>query len=145
MRRITQFLKEYAGPPLRLMEVCGTHTAAIAQTGLKSLLSPQITLVSGPGCPVCVTVTSYIDRLVALSMERTVVTFGDMLRVPGSRMSLNDARSVGGRVQMVYSPMDALRLAEQQKEEQFDLKQLRPFMQCYWNICSVKVLQIYRC
>ncbi len=119
MRQITQFLKEYDGTPLRLMEVCGTHTAAIAQTGLRSLLSPRITLVSGPGCPVCVTVTSYIDRLVELSMEQTVVTFGDMLRVPGSRMSLNDARAVGGHVQMVYSPIDALRLAAKQREERF--------------------------
>lgn len=119
MNQITQFLREYAGPHVRLMEVCGTHTAAIAETGLKSLLSPKIELVSGPGCPVCVTVTSYIDRLVELSMEQTVVTFGDMLRVPGSRMSLDDARAVGGRVQMVYSPMDALRLAAEHREEQF--------------------------
>jgi hydrogenase expression/formation protein HypD len=107
------FLRNYDGEPLRLMEVCGTHTAEISRCGIVSLLSPKIRLISGPGCPVCVTVTSYIDRLVALSMEpnHVVVSFGDLLRVKGSSESLNDAKALGGQVQMVYSPMDVLKLA----------------------------------
>lgn len=113
MDRVRQYLREYDGPPLRLMEVCGTHTAQISRCGLASMLSPKIRLVSGPGCPVCVTVTSYVDRLAELSMRPgvTVVSFGDMLRVRGSRMSLNDAKAAGGSVRMVYSPLDALKLA----------------------------------
>ncbi len=108
-----KYLKDYDGEPVRLMEVCGTHTAEISRCGIVSLLSPKIRLISGPGCPVCVTVTSYIDRLAALSMEpdNIVVSFGDLLRVKGSSKSLNDAKASGGHVQMVYSPMDVLKLA----------------------------------
>lgn len=108
-----KYLAEYDGPSVRLMEVCGTHTAQISHCGIPSMLSPQIQLISGPGCPVCVTVTSYIDRLVALSKapHTVVVTFGDMLRVTGSRESLNDAKAQGGQLRMVYSPTDTLKLA----------------------------------
>lgn len=116
MNSILSFLSAYDGPSLRFMEVCGTHTAAIAQSGIRALLPPGIQLISGPGCPVCVTVTDYIDKLIALSQTHTIVTFGDLLRVPGSQMSLNDARAQGGRVQMVYAPMDALSLAAQHPE-----------------------------
>lgn len=121
MLNVREFLKNYDGDPIRLMEVCGTHTAAIAHSGIASVLSPKIRLISGPGCPVCVTVTSYIDRLVALSMEpdHTVVSFGDLLRVRGSGQSLNDAKAAGGRVRMVYSPMDTLRLAAAEPEKTF--------------------------
>ncbi|WP_444659421.1 hydrogenase formation protein HypD [Caproiciproducens sp. R2] len=113
MTDIQSYLKTYDGPPLRLMEVCGTHTAQISRCGITGILSPAVLMISGPGCPVCVTVTAYIDRLVALSMEpeNVVVTFGDMLRVPGGSRSLNDAKAAGGHVQMVYSPLDALKLA----------------------------------
>lgn len=115
MTDIKAFLKHYDGPALSLMEVCGTHTASISRCGIPSMLSPQIHLISGPGCPVCVTVTAYIDRLIALSLEPgcTVVSFGDMLRVRGSRENLQDARARGGHVTMVYSPMDVLPLAVQ--------------------------------
>ncbi|MCI1956044.1 MAG: hydrogenase formation protein HypD [Oscillospiraceae bacterium] len=114
MTDVRPFLKNYDGPPVRLMEVCGTHTAAISKNGIARMLSPAIRLISGPGCPVCVTVTAYIDRLVELSLRpgTVVLTFGDLMRVPGGRMSLNDAKAAGGNVRMVYSPMDALRLAE---------------------------------
>lgn len=83
MTEYQTYLKNYDGPPVRLMEVCGTHTAEISRCGIVSVLSPKIRLISGPGCPVCVTVTSYIDRLVTLSMEprHVVVSFGDLLRV----------------------------------------------------------------
>jgi hydrogenase expression/formation protein HypD len=110
----TTFLKNYDGPRLSIMEVCGTHTAAIFKTGVRSLLSPKIRLVSGPGCPVCVTPAAYIDRCVALSKTEShvVMSFGDMLKVPGTRGSLADARSEGGRAEMMYSPFEALTRAK---------------------------------
>ncbi len=105
-------LKKYDGKPLRLMEVCGSHTAAIARSGIRSVISPKIKLISGPGCPVCVTASSYIDRLMSLAMEgKTIVTFGDMLRVPGSKGSLYEAKGRGADVRMVYSPFDIIDLA----------------------------------
>lgn len=109
-----KYLQEYNGKPLNLMEVCGSHTAAISKYGVRDILSEQINLISGPGCPVCVTPTAYIDRLIELAMEDkcTVVTFGDLMRVPGSVRSLGQARSQGAKVTMVYSPMDTLKLAE---------------------------------
>jgi hydrogenase expression/formation protein HypD len=112
--RAAAFLKNYDGPRLSIMEVCGTHTAAIFRTGVRSLLSPKIRLVSGPGCPVCVTPAAYIDRCVALSKsERCVVmSFGDMLKVTGTRGSLADARGEGGRVEMMYAPFEALARAK---------------------------------
>lgn len=115
MKDYRTFLKEYDGPPIRIMEVCGTHTAAIAHSGIVSLISSRIQLISGPGCPVCVTVTEYIDRLIELSLtpDTVVVTFGDMIRVPGSRQSLQDVRSEGGQVRMVYSPLDMIGLARE--------------------------------
>ncbi len=111
---IKTFLREYQGPPLRLMEVCGTHTAEISRSGIPGMLSSRIHLIPGPGCPVCVTVTDYIDRLFDLSLapDYVVVTFGDLLRVPGSKGCLNDAKAQGGHVQMVYSPLDVLSLAK---------------------------------
>src|SRR5574344_1003161 len=101
-------LKEYDGPTIKLMEVCGSHTAAIAKYGIRTMISPKIQLVSGPGCPVCVTPSSYIDRLIELACttDVCVVTFGDLLRVPGSKKSLSDAKPDSAKVKMVYSPMD---------------------------------------
>lgn len=118
---IQAFLREYDGPPLRIMEVCGTHTERIARLGIPSLLSSKLHLISGPGCPVCVTVTSYIDRLIELAMmpRTTVVTFGDLMRVPGSRFSLNEARGQGASVRYVYSPLDLVRLAESEPDRAF--------------------------
>jgi len=116
-----KYLKEYDGPAVRIMEVCGTHTASIAHNGIVSLLSPKIELISGPGCPVCVTVTEYIDRLIELSLTpgMAVATFGDMIRVTGSQRSLQDARSDGAEFRMVYSPMDTIRLAEAEPDRTF--------------------------
>ena len=103
------------------MEVCGSHTAAIAGNGISSLLSDRICLVSGPGCPVCVTPSSYIDRLIELCLTPgiCVVTFGDLIRVPGSSMSLQQASGMGGRVKMVYSPMDVFPLAQKDPHTTF--------------------------
>lgn len=104
--------------PVRFMEVCGTHTMAIAQFGLKSLLPPQIRLVSGPGCPVCVTPVGYLDQAVCLAANPTnlLTTFGDLMRVPGSCSTLAAERAHGADVRVVYSPLDAVMLASQQRE-----------------------------
>jgi hydrogenase expression/formation protein HypD len=99
----------------RLMEVCGTHTVAIFRSGLKALLPETITLISGPGCPVCVTAPEDIDRAIMLCRqpEVTVATFGDLMRVPGSESSLQQEKASGADVRMVYASFDALELARQ--------------------------------
>jgi len=99
--------------PVQLMEVCGTHTVAIFRHGIRDILPDTIKLISGPGCPVCVTSVEDIDRAVALAMRDDVIlaTFGDMMRVPGSNKSLLDARADGASIQIVYSPMESLDLA----------------------------------
>lgn len=101
--------------PVRLMEVCGTHTMAIFRHGIRSLLPDTITLLSGPGCPVCVTAQGDIDAFVALSRRKdvTVATFGDLMRVPGSGSSLQRETAEGADVRVVYSPMDAIKLAQE--------------------------------
>ncbi|CAG0989683.1 Hydrogenase maturation factor HypD [Geobacteraceae bacterium] len=98
---------------MTFMEVCGTHTMAIYQYGLRSLLPPQVRLISGPGCPVCVTPNDYVDRAVALCRLPGVIvaTFGDMVRVPGSSSSLIEERAKGADIRIVYSPLDAVALA----------------------------------
>ena len=103
-----------AGRPMTFMEVCGTHTMAIARYGLRELLPPEIKLISGPGCPVCVTPNDYLDHAIALSGERdrVIVTFGDMLRVPGSSQSLESARTQGADVRVVTSTIEAVAMAE---------------------------------
>ncbi|MCR5416012.1 MAG: hydrogenase formation protein HypD [Pseudobutyrivibrio sp.] len=118
---VVDYLRNYNGKPVRLMEVCGSHTHAIAKHGIRDLLSPNIELLSGPGCPVCVTPTAYIDRLIELCLEpnTTVATFGDLLRVPGSKESLNEVKGRGGSVAMVYSPMDVLGLAKEHPENNY--------------------------
>ena len=121
LQEMISFLKEYDGEPIRIMEVCGTHTAAISQSGIPQIISPKIKLISGPGCPVCVTVASYIDRLVELAMQdgKCVVTFGDMIRVCGSKKSLGDAKADGADVRMVYSPFDTVELAKKEPQTEF--------------------------
>lgn len=103
--------------PMTLMEVCGTHTMAIARSGLKTLLPENIRLLSGPGCPVCVTPAEVIDGVLELAMEKNVIlaSYGDMLRVPGSIPgdSLLRRRALGARVEIVYSPVDAVALAKE--------------------------------
>jgi len=98
---------------LRFMEVCGTHTMAIHAAGLKKLLPENLQLVSGPGCPVCVTEKSFIDRaiLTGENHQACIVTFGDLVRVPGSSGSLASFRAEGGRVRVIYSPSDAMGVA----------------------------------
>ncbi len=106
-------IREESRTPIRLMEICGTHTMAIFRHGIRSLLPDHIELVSGPGCPVCVTSMDDIDRCVKLAREPGVIvtTFGDMLRVPGSGDSLQHQAGRGADVRMVYASLDALRIA----------------------------------
>jgi len=105
---------------MTLMEVCGTHTMAIYQHGIRGLLPPAIRLISGPGCPVCVTPVDYVDHAVALARlpETIIATFGDMVRVPGSSSSLQREQATGARVRIVYSPLDAVALAQKHPEQQ---------------------------
>jgi len=113
LKKIIDELKNYDGEEVRIMEVCGTHTAEISENGIPSMLSDKIKLISGPGCPVCVTVTAVIDKLIELSMrsDTVVLTFGDLIRVKGTFKSLADAKGEGAHVKMVYSPMDTVKLA----------------------------------
>lgn len=103
-----------------LMEVCGTHTVAIARNGIRTLMPEGVKLSSGPGCPVCVTSNHDIDKVIALSRVPGVViaTFGDMTRVPGSTSSLLAEQAAGRNIQIVYSPLDALKLAKQNPDLQ---------------------------
>ncbi len=114
-------IRGYRGQPLKLMEVCGTHTYQIAHLGISGLLPPGIQLVSGPGCPVCVTPAGYIDRAIEISKEKgtTLISFGDMIRVPGNGGSLADAKAQGGSVRVMYSPMDAVAWAKAEPDRQF--------------------------
>ncbi|MGQ9524328.1 MAG: hydrogenase formation protein HypD [Armatimonadota bacterium] len=111
--KLRRRLSDGRAPAAKIMEVCGTHTMAIARYGIRSILPPQVKLVSGPGCPVCVTHQNDIDACVALAQlpDVTVTTFGDMMRVPGTGGSLEHHRALGADVRMVYSPMDAVRTA----------------------------------
>jgi hydrogenase expression/formation protein HypD len=99
--------------PWTIMEICGGQTHTIVKSGLEDLLPSEITLVHGPGCPVCVTPIELIDKAVAIANRSDVIfcSFGDMLRVPGSSKSLFDVKAEGGDVRIVYSPLDALKLA----------------------------------
>ncbi len=106
-------LSRLASVPASIMEVCGTHTMSVARFGLKSLLPPDIRLVSGPGCPVCVTDQGDIDAFLALGNlpDTVLTTFGDMVRVPGSFTSLERQRAAGADVRVVYAPLDAVEIA----------------------------------
>jgi hydrogenase expression/formation protein HypD len=108
------------GRPLSLMEVCGTHTVEIFRHGIRSIIPGGIRLLSGPGCPVCVTSIHDVDAAISIAKRQgtVLVTFGDMMRVPGGRQSLMDARSEGADVRVMYSPLDALQLARQEPDKQ---------------------------
>lgn len=105
---------------IKLMEVCGTHTMAIAKSGLRNALPENIELLSGPGCPVCVTPPEVIDAILSLSLQENVIiaTYGDMIKVPGSvhGKNLGTARALGAKVEVVYSPLDAIELARENPE-----------------------------
>ncbi len=106
------------GHDVNLMEVCGTHTMTAFRSGLRQLLPRTVHMISGPGCPVCVTDTNYIDAAIALCRRSDVIvtTFGDLMRVPGSESSLERERASGADVRVVYSPTDAVALARENPE-----------------------------
>jgi hydrogenase expression/formation protein HypD len=111
-RALVARIKEESKRPIRLMEICGTHTVAIFRSGIRKLLPGTIALVSGPGCPVCVTSTTEIDRAIKLASQDCIVTtFGDLIRVPGSKTSLGQEKAGGADVRIVYSSFEALKLA----------------------------------
>ena len=121
-RRLLDAIRALPLGEIRLMEVCGTHTMAIARSGIRSLLPGNVKLLSGPGCPVCVTPGEVIDAVLDLAMRPGLVitTYGDMVRVPGSTPGDNLARrrALGARVEVVYSPVDAVAIAEENPDRE---------------------------
>jgi hydrogenase expression/formation protein HypD len=112
--KLVELIKKKSTRHIRLMEFCGGHTMAIMKNGLRQLLPPTIEMLSGPGCPVCVTSNYDIDRAIALAglPDVIIATFGDMIKVPGSYSSLQQARADGADVKVVYSTQDAIRIAQ---------------------------------
>lgn len=108
-------IKEVSTRPIQLMEVCGTHTVSIFRYGIRGLLPEQIRLISGPGCPVCVTPNSDIDFAIALCRQKDVIltTFGDMMKVPGSTSNLQKEKAEGKDIRIIYSSLEALRTAKE--------------------------------
>lgn len=120
-RHLVADIRRMATQPWTIMEVCGGQTHGLLRYGIDQELDGWLTLIHGPGCPVCVTPLEAIDLAIELAFRPgvTVTSFGDMLRVPGSRASLLQARAQGGSVKIVYSPLDAVELAAQDPEQQF--------------------------
>ena len=121
--KLIQAIRDMDLPELWIMEICGTHTMSIAKAGLRQILPPHIHLISGPGCPVCVTPSGVMDEVLRISQlpNVTITTYGDLLRVPGSVPGDNLQRrsAQGADVRMVYSPMDSLDMAEQEPDREF--------------------------
>ena len=111
--RLAERIAARATRPLRFMEFCGGHTHAIMRYGIRQMLPPSVQMLSGPGCPVCVTSAHDLDVAIALAQQPGVIltTFGDMIRVPGSQRSLQQAKAEGADVRIVYSTLDALQIA----------------------------------
>lgn len=122
VKRLAELIKSLKVKAVNIMEVCGTHTMAIASAGIKQLLPPGIKLISGPGCPVCVTPAERIDDIYRLSkIKNTIIaTYGDMIKVPGTKknISLERSRMEGGDVRIVYSSMDALQIAAENPQKE---------------------------
>ncbi|SDA12093.1 hydrogenase expression/formation protein HypD [Ruminococcus sp. YE71] len=120
VKKARDIITGYSGRPLRIMEVCGTHTHEIFRIGLRKLLPESIDLISGPGCPVCVTAVGFIDEACWLALEKgcLICTFGDLIRVPGTEMSLAGARAKGADIRPVYSPLDAVEIAKENPDRQ---------------------------
>jgi hydrogenase expression/formation protein HypD len=113
-RRLADEIARMTTRPLKFMEVCGGHTHTIFKYGIEDLLPPDITMIHGPGCPVCVIPLGRVDDSISIALKPGVIftTFGDMMRVPGSKTNLIDAKAAGADVRMVYSPLDALKIAK---------------------------------
>lgn len=119
-RRLADQIAQLTTEPLKLMEVCGGHTHTIFKYGIEDLLPPNIEMIHGPGCPVCVIPLGRTDDSISLALQPGVIftTFGDMMRVPGSSTNLFDAKAAGADVRMVYSPLDALKIAKKNPDRQ---------------------------
>lgn len=119
-KRFAVAIRQKVTRPWTIMEICGGQTHTIVKSGLEDLLPREIILVHGPGCPVCVTPIELIDKAVAIAKRSDTIfcSFGDMLRVPGSTKSLFDVKAEGGDIRIVYSPLDALKLAKQNPAKQ---------------------------
>ncbi len=119
-KKLAAAIRQKITRPYTIMEICGGQTHTIVKSGLEDLLPKEITLVHGPGCPVCVTPIELIDKAVAIAKHPDAIfcSFGDMLRVPGSSKSLFDAKAEGADVRIVYSPLDALKLAKANPHKQ---------------------------
>lgn len=120
IEKIVKEIRLISKKEVKLMEVCGGHTYAIKRYGINNLLPENIKLVSGPGCPVCVTGISYIDNAVKLAEKRNVIiaTYGDLVRVPGTKKSLANARAEGANIKVVYSTLEALELADKNPDKE---------------------------
>jgi hydrogenase expression/formation protein HypD len=119
-KKYAAVIRRITSRPWTIMEICGGQTHTIVKSGLESLLPDAITLVHGPGCPVCVTPLEIIDKAIAIASRPEVIftSFGDMLRVPGSAKDLLSVKAEGGKIRMVYSPLDAVKIARQNPEKQ---------------------------
>lgn len=119
IERLNRNFEYLSGQSIRIMEVCGTHTRAILKSGIRYILPKEVLLMSGPGCPVCVTPESFIDIAISISDIKDVilVTFGDMMRVKGTYNSLSDKKAQGSKITVVYSPEDALNIAFNNREK----------------------------
>ncbi len=120
VQRVVKEIRRIVTRDWVIMEICGGQTHAILHSGLDQLLPPQIELVHGPGCPVCVTSLELIDKALAIAARPDVIfcSFGDMLRVPGSNQDLFSIKAAGGQVRVVYSPLDAVKIAQQNPDKQ---------------------------
>jgi hydrogenase expression/formation protein HypD len=114
VKKLAESIKKITRQPWSIMEICGGQTHSILKNNLEDLLPEEISLIHGPGCPVCVTPVEFIDKAVSIASRKNtiLVSFGDMLRVPGSKEDLLSAKADGGCVKIVYSPLDALKIAE---------------------------------
>jgi len=120
VQQFAQLIAQVTTHPWTLMEICGGQTHAIVKFGIDELLPPEISLLHGPGCPVCVTAVELIDKAVDIASRPNVIftTFGDMMRVPGTNGDLLSAKAGGGDVRMVYSPLDALKIAKDNPDKE---------------------------
>lgn len=114
LKELVDIIKKYKGRTLKFMEVCGTHTMSIFKYGIREMLPENIELISGPGCPVCVTPQGYIDQAIEIARKGAiVVTFGDMIRVSGNGDSLEKEKAKGCDVRVIYSPLDTIKIAKE--------------------------------
>jgi hydrogenase expression/formation protein HypD len=119
-QKLTQAIRGVVTRPWTIMEICGGQTHTLIKSGIDHMLPPEVTLIHGPGCPVCVTSLELIDKAIAIARRPEVIftSFGDMLRVPGSAADLLGVKAQGGDVRVVYSPLDALKLAQKHPDRQ---------------------------